>query len=181
MAAFILRDASLRDAPQDEAEKSQRSAARIVWSAPGTPSSQLHPPLSNKYRGRAGRCRVQTDPRASTSRDIEAYRPASLLAKLRRVKFRKSASPKASRARCFRLAPRRFPVVERLRALRRLSTVEDQALGRSPSDGGPGLPAVRALDPHAERAGSFAAWTAGPCQRISAATSFPGHRSPPRV
>ena len=31
---------------------------------------------------------------------------------------------------------------------------------------------------HGRCAGTSAAWTAGQCQRISAATSFPGHRSP---
>jgi hypothetical protein len=81
-------------------------------------------------------------------------------------------NPKASRARCLRFAPRRSPVVERLGALERLSTVEDQPCAPTPADKAPALSAVRALD--ATRcAGSCAAWTAGAKRRISDARRFP--------
>jgi len=59
-----------------------------------------------RARGTPG---VQKDPRASTPRDIEACRSpcASPFALVRAIgkACRKSAKPKASRARCFRLAP----------------------------------------------------------------------------
>ena len=59
-----------------------------------------------RARGTPG---VQLDPRASTPRDIEACRspvcsPSALVRAIGKA-CRKSAKPKASRARCFRLAP----------------------------------------------------------------------------
>jgi hypothetical protein len=58
---------------------SQRSAARILCSAPGKPHSHLLPRRPNENRGRAGRQGSATDPRASMPRDIEACRPPSRL------------------------------------------------------------------------------------------------------
>ena len=96
---------------------------------------------------------------------------------------RPSASPpkpKASRARCLVGLLREGP---RGRPFTRLSatTVEDQALGRRPSDGDPGTghQGPRRI---ARSAGSFAAWTAGPSQGASPLQGHPpGHRLPPRV
>ncbi len=55
--------------------------ARILWSAPGRPHSQLSAARSRKNRRRAGRQGSDKDPRASTPRAIEACRspvPAAL-------------------------------------------------------------------------------------------------------
>ncbi len=88
---------------------SQRSAARIVWRAPGSPVVEVKFRCSLKERGRAerrGRSQsslrrlrrlVCSDPRASAPRDTEACR----------VVFSAASPPvpPASRARCLRLAP----------------------------------------------------------------------------
>ena len=75
---------------------SQRSAAPILGGA-GYAVFQIRCP--RKYRGARGTPGVYPDPRASTPRDIEACRSPD--------NCRKSAKPKASRARCLRFAPQR--------------------------------------------------------------------------
>ena len=179
-------------------EKANAPPSLLLWSARagryshsirlrpfGASARRVRPLLGKRTEGARDAKGPNGPACLGTSRHRGSLRRRAALRRVKRAPLsqgpRKSASPKASRARCFRFAPRRFPVVERLRALRRLSTVEDQALGPASSDKTPAVPAVRALDPHAERAGSFAAWTAGPLRRISSETSFPGHRSPPRV
>ena len=150
-------------------------------------SNRPVPPLSETYRGRAGRQGIQPDPRASAPRDIEACRsPARLRSvELRRVN-RKSAKPKASRARCLLGLLRTCPRWSAVRHVQphcgaAFPPFEALALGRHASDACPGLPAVRGLGARSGAPGRRAAWTAGPLHRISDAKSFPGHRSPPHV
>ena len=154
----------------------------LIWSAPGRPHSNFIRPSSKKHRGRAGRQGSRSDPRASTPRDIEVVEvrmPAFALSSFGAAS-RKSASPKASRARCLEACSAKVPGS---RTFKRPKTTVYRVRTRPravPSDGGwsRGRQGPRR---NAVCAGSFAAWTAGQCQRISAATSFPGHRSPPRI
>ena len=132
----ILRDAALRAAPQDEVRKSQRSAARIDLVGPGVAAIPIlrGPRKSTEgARDATGPKRTRRLRRLATPKRIK--QPRFTLSR----SAKGSASPPVPRRPArgvYRFAPRRFPVVERLRALRRLSTVEDQALGPAPSDGG---------------------------------------------
>ena len=100
-----------------------------------------------RARGTPG---VQKDPRASTPRDIEACRSVCWC--------RKSAKPKASRARCLRLAPHRPPVVGRSSRSPEEPVRDSPPLKPGHSAGGhadwtTGLPAVRGLGVRDRHAG----------------------------
>jgi hypothetical protein len=151
------------------------------FAAPGTPSCGWERSARpEKNRGRAGRQGSQWTHgprRLATSRLVECrWVPAVAIASFGQA-HRKSAKPKASRARCLnRLAPRRSPAVGRLCAVRLLLPLRTRPLGQDASDGPPAVPAVRALDAYVERAGSFAAWTAG--WEVRAASPTPQSRPP---
>jgi len=95
-------------------------------------------------------------------------------------------SPKASRARCLRLAPRRPRWLSRssaptLHGLGRLSTLGAGPLGPEAPGWAPATEAARGPGHAARMPGSGAAWAAGrgKLRRISDAPT--GHRIPPRV
>jgi hypothetical protein len=129
--------------------------------------------------GRAGR-QVQKDPRASTPRDIEACRsPVPRLALWFERSAKRAASPpnpgRPARG-VYRFAPHRprwshFSRVMPVGAAPRLPTDEARHSAGVLLTGLPGLPAVRDLGAQTRRAGSDAAWTAGPSHRISDARS----------
>ena len=109
-----------------------------------------------RARGTPG---VQKDPRASTPRDIEACRSV--------CSCRKSAKPKASRARCFRLAPHppRWSAPPREGETCCVTTPPSLGPGirRHSCDGSTvRLPAVTAPGVRIGHARRGAAWTAGP-------------------
>ena len=128
-----------------------------------------------RARGTPG---VQKDPRASTPRDIEACRSVCWC--------RKSAKPKASRARCLRLAPHR----PRWSAVRHVSPEEpvcdSPPLKPGHSAGGhadwtTGPPAVRGLGVRDRHAGIMRGLDRRGQAPHLRRLPFPGHRSPPRV
>ncbi len=160
--------------------KRARKIARILY-RPRVGRSSL-PPASKKYRGRAGRQGSETDPAGLDASRHRGLSKSALLRAyaLRRVLPQVRQTQGVPRAVFLRFAPR-SPRQSGDYGLCTLTAVEDQALGPEISDKSPAVPAVRALDANVDRAGRFAAWTAGPWCRISDTKSFPGHRSPPRV
>jgi len=144
--------------------------------APGRPSSLL---LCARPQPRArGTPGVQKDPRASTPRDIEACRSV--------CSCRKSAKPKASRARCFRLAPHppRWSAPPRESETCCVTTPPSLGPGirRHSCDGSTvRLPAVTAPGVRIGHARRGAAWTAGPRTASPMQGHAPGHCFPLRV
>jgi hypothetical protein len=138
-----------------------------------------------KNRGRAGRQGsnwTRGPRRLATSRLVEVLcaSPCTLVRAKRQSVPQVRQTQGVPRAVFSRSAPRRSPVGGRLCALRLTLPLRTRHWAGAPLTG---APAYRPSGPSTRRrrAGSFAAWTAGPSHRISDARSCPGHRSPPRV
>ena len=155
---------------------SPSAIARILYRGPG--KARLHDLCARPQPRARGTPGVQKDPRASTPRDIEACRSV--------CSCRKSAKPKASRARCFRLAPHpsRWSAPPREGETCCVTTPPSLGPGirRHSCDGSTvRLAAVTAPGVRIGHARRGAAWTAGPRTASPMQGHAPGHCFPLRV
>ena len=172
-----------------EGLRSRRASSPVFFTAPGRPSLIVRRAAPKKSRGRAGR---QGSKRTRGPRHLAASRRAEVrITRLRSCELRrasrKSAQPKASRARCLEVCsaspPGGLPVSGDPPLLSNWKAAYpplwaqvgsgEPVTGAVPAITGPGDARLARRDE--------AAWTAGWVIDAASPASPTGHRSPPRV
>jgi len=167
----------------------QASSPVFFIEAPGRPVFvALLPPAPNRGRaGRQGSNWTRGPQRLATSRLVDVLCARRSLWFERKGKAcRKSAKPRASRARCFRLAPHRPRWSAVRHAVPKNPRRDSPPLKPGRSAGGhadwtTGLPAVRGLGVRKRHAGIMRGLDRRGKAPHLRRPPFPGHRSPPRV